>query len=435
MTVKLKLMFLLGILFVSTIGNSFFTFQLEAHGEEKLAWVNHTHNVLNHSQLLLSALKDAETGQRGFLLTGVSAYLQPYYAGEISSAKHLSALKFLTSDNPEQQQRLKLIEDQMSFKFSELIQTIEMAQSDGNSQRAVELVKNNEGKEYMDELRKILSEFNNVETILLEERKGNFKASLARISTLIIVELVFFVSLAVFTVFFLQKNLFQPLSLLLSSTRKSADGHEIEVGDLLHKDEMGYLLASFFEMNRRIVKNTKKLNFKVNHDKLTGLKNRSTMSAEIERAIKHSIKFKTKSALLFIDLDDFKLLNDSLGHDAGDQLLIEVATRITKNVRTDDSIFRIGGDEFIVLIKDLKDLNEIKQVIAKVLCIAEYPVMIQEEEIKIKFSVGVVVTPDDSDDPDVLIKYADVAMYAAKRDEESHCKFFDKNLLRRGSDV
>ena len=434
MSIRVKLILLLGVLFLAAIGNSIFTFQLEAHEEEKLAWVNHTHKVLEESLLLISSLKDAETGQRGFLLTGIPLYLQPYYTGRATATKHLGRLFALTLDNPDQQERLQSINDQMKFKFEELAETIELTQIDGNSQRAVEMVRNNEGKEYMDELRRILSEFTNAESLLLEQRKGDFKASKARIATLIVVELVFFISLAFFTVLFLQKNLFQPLNLLLASTRKSEDGKEIEIGDILQRDEMGYLLSSFFEMNKRIVKNAEELNFKADHDKLTGLKNRSTMLGEIKRTIKHSQQFKTKSAILFIDLNDFKLLNDSLGHDAGDQLLIETATRLNKCVRSDDSVFRVGGDEFVVLIKDLRSLEEIKQVATKILRITKFPVMIQEQETKINFSVGVAVMPDDADDPDVLVKYSDIAMYAAKRDTDTHCQFFDRSMLKRGSD-
>jgi len=191
MSIRFKLIFLLGILFVAAIGNSVFTFQLEAHEEEKLAWVNHTHQVLQHSQLFLSSLKDAETGQRGYLLTGIPLYLQPYYTGRANAKVHFLKLKSLTQDNTKQQQRLTTINDQMRFKFEELAESIELTQLDGNAQRAIELVKNNEGKEYMDELRRILSEFNNTESILLEQRKGDFKASKARIATLIVVELVF----------------------------------------------------------------------------------------------------------------------------------------------------------------------------------------------------------------------------------------------------
>ena len=435
MSMRVKLVLLLSVLFLSAIGNALFTFQLEIYGEEKLAWVNHTHEVLDQSQLLLSSLKDAETGQRGYLLTQVPLYLQPYYSGRDAAQKHLSQLKFLTLDNQDQQERLKLIEDQMKFKFKELSETIELTQVDGSAERAIDMVKSNEGKEYMDELRRILSDFNNAETILLERRKGDFKASKTQITTLIVVELVFFVSLAIFTVIFLQKNLFQPLNFLISSTRKSEDGKEIKISDILQKDEMGYLLSSFYEMNKRIVKNTADLNHKAHHDKLTGMKNRSTMPTEIECAIKHSIQFKTKSALLFIDLNEFKLLNDSLGHDAGDQLLIEVATRLNKSIRSDDSVFRVGGDEFVVLIKDLGSLAEVKQVADKILSITEYPIMIQEQETKFKFSIGVAVAPDDSDDCDVLVKYSDIAMYTAKRDKDTHCKFFDKSMLKRGSDA
>ena len=435
MSIRFKLISLLGILFLAAIGNSLFTFKLEAHGEEKLRWVNHTHEVLIDSQAFLSSLTDTETGQRGYLLTGVPLYLQPYYTGRENSQKYFLRLKSLTRDNPEQQDRLLKIQDLMRFKFEEMAETIELVQLDGDSQRAIAKVKNNEGKEYMDEIRRIMNDFNNSESLLLEQRKGDFKASKAQISTLIAVELVFFTSLAFFTVIFMQKNLFQPLNLLLASTRKSEDGKDIEIGDILQKDEMGYLLSSFYEMNKRIMANTEDLHHKAHHDKLTGLKNRSMLLDNIQDSIERSVNFKTKAAVLFIDLNDFKLLNDTLGHDAGDALLIEVAARLLKSVRSDDSVFRVGGDEFVLLINNIKSLSEIQKIAAKVLNITKSPVEIEGQEVKIKLSLGVSVTPDNSNEAEDLVKFADVAMYAAKRDKTTNLTFFDRKLLKRGSDI
>jgi len=435
MSIRFKLISLLAILFLAAIGNSLFTFQLEAHEEEKLKWVNHTHQVLIESQAFLSSLTDTETGQRGYLLTGTPIYLQPYYTGRERSQKYFLRLKTLTRDNSEQQDRLLLIKDLMKFKFDVMAETIELVQRDGDNLRAVEKVKSNEGKEYMDEMRRIMNDFNNAESLLLEARKGDFKAGKAQIATLIVVELVFFITLAIFTIIFIQKNLFQPLNLLLASTRKSQDGREIQIGDILQKDEMGYLLSSFFDMNQRILINNQELNHKAHHDKLTGLKNRSFLVEDIQTSIKNSVNFKTKSAVFFIDLNDFKLLNDTLGHDAGDTLLIEVAARLLKSVRSEDSVFRVGGDEFVLLINDIKSLSEVQKVAEKVLNIAKLPVVIEEQEVEIKLSLGICVTPDHSSEAEELVKYADIAMYAAKRDKSTNLKFFDRKLLKRGADI
>ncbi|SEK83191.1 diguanylate cyclase (GGDEF) domain-containing protein [Colwellia chukchiensis] len=434
MGIRLKLLLLISFLFITAIGNSLFTFQLKVYEKNKLDWVSHTHEVIYHSERLLNSLKDTETGQRGFLLTSDASYLQPYYAGLTDTETHIQKLKQLTIDNPEQQKRLTSISEMIDVKFAELNQTIELLQYKGDNNAAIAIVKENKGKQYMDKLRNLLTKFNNHEMLLLEKRNGDFKASRAKIDTLIIVQVIVFTFLAILTFLFLSKNLFTPLKLLLDSTHKTEAGERLDISDLIANDEMGYLMSRFFNMSEQIHKRTQILDFKAHHDQLTGLKNRTKMSNEIEIAIQDSLVTNNKLAVLFIDLNDFKILNDTLGHDVVDTILREVATRLKGAVRSDDSIFRVGGDEFVVLIKNSKTVAEVEKIVANILKMTKLPVRIQGQEIKIALSIGVAISPDDSESSHEIIKFADIAMYAAKKDKDTYFKFFDKTMAKRSSD-
>ena len=434
MSMRLKLTLLISFLFVTAIGNSLFFFQLKSYEDDKLIWVNHTHEVIHHSERFLSSLKDIETGQRGYLLTNDTSYLQPYYTGLSASEAYFKKLKELTKDNPQQQERLALINEKIEVKLAELFQTIELVKNNGDNNEAIAVVKDNKGKQYMESLRRLLTEFDNEEKLLLEQRNGDFKASSAKIETLILVQLIFFCFLAIFVLLFLNKNLFQPLKVLLNSTKKTEEGSALSIVDVVSNDEMGYLLSSFYSMSEKVHERTRVLGHKAFHDELTGLKNRSKMNNEIENAINSSQEFNNKFAVFFIDLNDFKILNDTLGHDAGDIILKEAAVRLKAAIRSDDSVFRVGGDEFVVLIKGVKAIAEVQYIVSKVLKTTESPVMIQGQQTKISLSLGVAISPDDSENSLDIVKFADIAMYAAKRDKDTNYKFYDSSMLKRISD-
>ena len=436
MSIRLKLVLFISFLFISAIGNILYTFQLEKYGDEKLSWVNHTNEVLLETKDLLGSIKDMETGQRGYLLTEDISYLEPYYEGVNNSKEHFTRLKELTLDNPLQQKRLKETEKVMQLKFDEMAETIRLTQENhGNASVALAMLKKNNGKRYMDHIRKVAKDFTHTEMILLEERKGDFRAHKAMVITLIIGELLFFLFLAIMTISFLNKNLFYPLRLLLDSTHKMEDGERIDFKDLTSKDEMGYLLSSFLRMNEKVHTRTEVLDYKAHHDELTGLKNRVGVHDEIEICIKHLKETKNKFAVLFLDLNKFKQLNDTLGHDAGDIMLKETAVRLKSSVRSDDIVFRLGGDEFLILIKNVKHHSELEKIVSNIFEVAKAPVMIQGNPISISLSIGVAISPDDTRDSDEILKYSDLAMYEAKRDENSDYKLFDKSMLKRSGDL
>ena len=436
MSMRLKLTILLALLFFASIGNAVFTFILEGQVENKLAWVIHTHEVINQSEKLLSTMTDAETGQRGFLLTGDAAYLEPYHHGLTYTEETIQKLMTLTEDNPVQHERLSSINLLIKNKFSELKQTITLVSDDEKHgvEKAIEIVKQNSGKKYMDDIRTHLMELNSEELILLEIRKGDFREYRAYITTLIGIEILFFIFLAIITSLFVNNNLFHPLKLLLKSTSKMEKGERQKIEDILPNDEMGYLLSKFYQMSEKVYEKTELLSYKAHHDELTGLYNRTGLGKEINDSIIDLNEGGGKLAVLFIDLNKFKQFNDTLGHEVGDAILKETAERLENAVRSDDVVFRHGGDEFVVLIKNIHDAQHIENVVKKIIKQFEYSMVLDDKSIEILLSIGIAIAPDDSVNGDEVLRFSDVAMYAAKNDKTCNHRFFDRSMLRRSGD-
>lgn len=161
------------------------------------------------------------------------------------------------------------------------------------------------------------------------------------------------------------------------------------------------------------------------HDSLTGLPNRYLLLDRLGQAIASSNRNQKYFALCFIDLDGFKPVNDSYGHDAGDYVLKEVGKRLTTCVRENDTVARIGGDEFIVILVDVDAREDFHATLDRILEIIKKPIALSEGiEITISLSMGVTVFPDDSSIPDDLLNHADEAMYAAKKKGPGQYSFY-----------
>ena len=165
-----------------------------------------------------------------------------------------------------------------------------------------------------------------------------------------------------------------------------------------------------------------------NFDPLTGLPNRSMFHERLQLAIKQAHRDHKPLALLFLDLDRFKDVNDSLGHEVGDRLLIEVAHRLKSGVREVDTVARLGGDEFTIILGELEDLGSIDRVAHALLhCLSE-PYEMQNETAYISVSIGITLYPNDADELGALVKNADQAMYAAKEAGRNHFCYFTQAM-------
>lgn len=184
----------------------------------------------------------------------------------------------------------------------------------------------------------------------------------------------------------------------------------------LIKDEQGRPanLVSVFSDITTIMQDQEEIRRQAHHDALTGLPNRLLFGDRLEVALTQARRKSGSLALLFLDLDCFKEINDSLGHDMGDLLLVEVACRLEEAFREEDTVARLGGDEFIVLLRDIRGADDAREMAAKIISALSSPFAINGRDLILTASVGVALYPDHGRLAEELIKNADVAMYRAK---------------------
>lgn len=170
------------------------------------------------------------------------------------------------------------------------------------------------------------------------------------------------------------------------------------------------------------------LEHQATHDSLTGLPNRSVLRDRIEQAISKAKRTDDQVAVVFVDLDHFKLINDSLGHHIGDRLLLEVSDRLTTCVRSHDSVVRQGGDEFVLVLTEQHGDNEILAIVSRLLESVSQPWMNDGQEYGLSCSIGISCYPQDGDDSDTLLRCADAAMYKAKESGRNTYHFYTPEL-------
>ncbi|MEA2460074.1 MAG: hypothetical protein QOH90_251 [Actinomycetota bacterium] len=169
------------------------------------------------------------------------------------------------------------------------------------------------------------------------------------------------------------------------------------------------------------------------HDALTGLPNRALFRDRLEMALKRIRRRAGKVAVLFLDLDGFKLVNDGLGHDAGDQLLVQVAKRLTKVLRPSDSVARFAGDEFTILSEGIVNDEDVVEIAERINNALSEPYVLGRDEITVSASIGIAIADGPETNPDALMRDADAAMYRAKESGQSRHETFDGSLNKRAA--
>jgi diguanylate cyclase (GGDEF)-like protein len=171
-----------------------------------------------------------------------------------------------------------------------------------------------------------------------------------------------------------------------------------------------------------------KLNILAHYDALTNLPNRLMFHDSLKHILSKARRSNTKIALMFLDLDNFKMINDTLGHDYGDIVLQEVSKRLKQILRTEDIVSRLGGDEFTVILDDIKDNTYPSVVAQKIIDTLSQPMQLKDEVGYIGASVGIALYPNDATDMEQLLKNADMAMYRAKHDGKNIYKYFTEDM-------
>ncbi|OQK17612.1 hypothetical protein AU255_07015 [Methyloprofundus sedimenti] len=173
-------------------------------------------------------------------------------------------------------------------------------------------------------------------------------------------------------------------------------------------------------------RNKDEIKYKAYHDPLTDLPNRSLFLDRLSHAIERASRKKNKMAILFLDLDDFKQANDTFGHEAGDSVLQTVATRLLGMMRKEDTVSRLGGDEFLILVENINLTSDINVVAEKIITSIQSPLPFKGNDIYIGASMGIAIYPLDAQDSEALIKKADFAMYYAKNKGKNNFKFYQE---------
>ncbi len=229
----------------------------------------------------------------------------------------------------------------------------------------------------------------------------------------------------------------KPIQHLINATKQIARGDFKPKLDIRSKDELGELTIAFRQMGKQLMHTSKRIRQLAYYDPLTQLPNRTTLRETLNRLITQSKRARWKTAVLFIDLDDFKKVNDRLGHEAGDELLIQISDRLKNRLRQSDMVFeqtgvtsvdqlisRRGGDEFNAILTSIGAPHDAAIVAERIIQDLNEPFFIANSEIHVGASVGIALFPDDGSDADTLLHNADLAMYEAKAKGKNNYHIF-----------
>ncbi len=217
----------------------------------------------------------------------------------------------------------------------------------------------------------------------------------------------------------------------------SGHGDEDYAVEILNRGVQDYLVK--WEGDGRIIlrsiryaierkRSETKLNYLARYDSLTGIPNRQYLQDQLERATTRALRSRNRMGLLFLDLDRFKMVNDTLGHQFGDALLRAVVRRLQSSIRAGDLLARLGGDEFAVLLEEVESPLELESVANNIIAAFQDPFEVGNRQLFVTASIGLTVFPLDNNDPMALLHNADIAMYQAKESGRNTFKFFTKSM-------
>jgi len=204
--------------------------------------------------------------------------------------------------------------------------------------------------------------------------------------------------------------------------------HEGEIYAIV---EMGHDITEHLKNQKLLEKQKNELDYQAHYDSLTLLPNRVLFLDRLKKAISSAQRYKNQIALLFIDLDHFKEINDSLGHEAGDFILQETATRLQSKIRKSDTVSRLGGDEFTIILEGMHNINEVISLVQIILINLQKPYLYESNRLYSGASIGISIYPENGDTPQELLRNADAAMYKAKDNGRNTYSFYTHSMTQK----
>ena len=230
--------------------------------------------------------------------------------------------------------------------------------------------------------------------------------------------------------YLLASDISQPIVAMTTMMKKlSNDELEVNISVNDRKDEIGHMANAMVIFKQNAIDRAqlyKELCYVVDHDNLTGLYTRKYALDRLPLLLNEAKQANNRLVLMFIDIDDFKLINDTYGHPVGDRVLSEVADNLSNCVRKDDLVARIGGDEFLILLSNVRDLEDSRQIAQSIISSLEVSLPVSGDDSKLTLSIGMSVYPDDGIDTSLLMRQADKAMYSAKSHGKNSYTYWKK---------
>ncbi len=233
---------------------------------------------------------------------------------------------------------------------------------------------------------------------------------------------------AVFGYLFTRRNMLRPIEQLRSALYLQSLGRVQSLKVSASTCEIQELISAFNQMSQQIHHREQRLDYIAHHDSLTRLPNRLMFNERLDHALKLNSRSDSSIAVMLLDLDRFKHINDTLGHLFGDKLLQQTAQRLLSCLREEDTIARLGGDEFAIIIENLETPERVDVLARKIIRLFQQPYDIDGQEIHASTSIGIALAPQHSRDPETLLRYADIAMYQSKTQGRNRYTLFNASL-------
>ncbi len=228
--------------------------------------------------------------------------------------------------------------------------------------------------------------------------------------------------------FYIDRNVLLPIAQTTRALLLQSQGISQELLTSTKTAETRQLIEAFNMMREQINHRENRLDYMAHHDNLTHLPNRLVFNERLEHAIRLTDRGGKQVALMLLDLDRFKLVNDTLGHVFGDKLLQQTAQRLKECMRAEDTIARLGGDEFAIILENIRTTKEVDSFARKIINLFQHPFYIDAQEIFASTSIGIAISPSDTNEATSLIRFADVAMYESKNRGRNQFTFFTQDL-------